>query len=141
MRCLSTLLTGYFSYALLSTFLLAGLPLLRVARLSSLLLTYILTCGRAYFSNSLLVRSPLCWLLLLHVACPLFFSLAYLSYALLVCPHFCLAALTSQMCCLSALFASLFLIGIACPFSSLAFFLYALLVRLLLFTGQLLYVA
>ena len=137
---MSAIPAGYFSYALLSAFLLAGLPLLRVARLSSLTLTYIPTCGRAYFSNSLLVRSPLRWLLLLRVTCLLSFSLAYLSYTLLVCPHFCLAALTSQMRCLSSLFASLFPVGIACPFSSLAFFLYALLVRLLLFAGLLLYV-
>ena len=81
---LSALLTGYF-YALLVRFLsrwpissmhclftfpLTGLPLLHVARLSSLLLTYITTCARAYFSNALLVRSPPHWLLLLHIACP-----------------------------------------------------------------------
>jgi len=79
---LSSLLAPCPMHCSSSFLLLASLPLLRIATLSSLSLTYITTCGSAYFSTLLLVCSPR-WLLL-HVASLLSFSLAYLIYALLV---------------------------------------------------------
>jgi len=110
-------------HCLSSFLLLTSLPLLRIATLSSLSLTYITTCGSAYFSTASLVCSPH-WLLLC-IASPLSFSLAYLIYALLV--HFPSHWPTSPTCCSFVLtFANihynlcqgLLLECIACPLSS-----------------------
>jgi len=101
----------------------AGLLLLRVARLTSFLLTYIRTCGR----NAVLGIGGLHLVRVARLSS--FAALAY-SYALLVCPHSpCWP--TSRTCCSSALilYAGLLFVRVPCLLSfSLTYCSYALLV-------------
>jgi len=112
-----------YTGCLLALILHAGLLLLRVACLTSFLLTYIRTCGRnAVFRIG--------GLHLVHVSRLSSFAVLAHSYALLVFPHSpCWP--TSSMRSVSALILPyLLLVRIACLplFSSLAYILYTLLV-------------